>query len=972
MCAVKTTLSPLLFAFLATTVLFLANVSAQDGGSKGAIIIVSVEGDVKVKKVSSGELLPQDNVAAGKTIFDGHTVITGDASKAVLFLSNGTITTITEKSDLTFEQFTQEKFEKTDDKLSDLPAEPSNSTTKLKLAYGDMVFDVKKLNPGSSFDIGSPVGSAGIRGTAGGMNVQVDDQGSATGGVVMTNGSINFTDLAGNSIPVIQGQQLGAAVDANGNAAETQTADAPPEALAEVNETQQESAEQSSDVTVSDAGNAQEEANQAAQEESAGSQDEGGEDSEEDSGAPSGDSGVDSDEATQQNLEINEEVDELNEEAANTTESEPTSDTSGTETDLAKAISALDLPDNLRQLLESYSEDLQWKVVGEQSADARFILEMGASADEITRFYLHTSQTRTTLLALDEPSHAHSLIAHPLTSSEIQQALGYSNETRQVLLQESSANVQILLSMEFQESDLSTLLGYSQQLKDSLLATSDAQFIQTLIQSGYGESTQLSLLQDTRFTADLLLGQSLQESEIQQFYGYSPLTRTEIVTGIEPENISPLLAHSLDGADITSLVAFNFQTQESFIGEPTTRLQTLLSFNLTQTEASTLFGYSSSMRQSLADTDDGPLVKTLLGFQQSESELAVTLASYLADDEPVVEADPNDISDLLIATRANGNEEIVPKLYELGDGKITPELLATGQLGNDLLTDISIDGSLDSSRFFNAADAVDNVFYSEVGLLVDTWVIPGAQDRAAALGTLGQIVAGNKVTLLPGALDLDQQYQAGQTEFFITAAAALALSGDVDFTAAQKAAQDSLTLTLLTAQQFELAENSKISFTDGSLQLGSQDTTEFQNVSMEAGGDLTVSSLEDLLFQDVSLTVPAGDNIHLAAANELAVNGLQFSAQAKEIYMQATTIDLQNVFFPGGSTAHLQSRDGGIDGIYPTFPTGDPANLLGNRQVGRVNFIQNVGYDQTVINNRATFDQFKNQILITPLTTGGQ
>ena len=967
----KTALSPLLLAFLATFVICLGNVGAQDAGSKGAIIIVSVEGDVKVKKVASGELLPQDNVAAGKTIFDGHTVITGEASKAVLLLSNGTITTITEKSDLTFEQFTQEKFEKTDEKLAGLPAEPSNSTTKLKLAYGDMVFDVKKLNPGSSFDIGSPVGSAGIRGTAGGMNVQLDEQGSASGGVVMTNGSINFTDLAGNSVPVIQGQQLGASVDANGNAGETQTGDAPPDALAEVNETQQESAEQSSDVTVSDAGDAQEEANQAVQDEASGSQDEGDGDSEEESDTPSGDSGVDSDEATQQNLEINEEVDELNEEAANNSESDTTQETSGSESELTKAINALDLPDNLRQLLESYTEDTQWKVVGEQSADARFILEMGATEVEVTRFYLYPAETRTTLLGLDQPTHAHSLISHPLTSTEIQQALTYGTETRQTLLQESSANVQTLLAMEFQESDLSVLLGYSQQLKDSLLATSDAQFIQALIQTGYGESTQLSLLQDTRFVADTLLGQSLQESEVQQFYGYSPLTRTEIITGVEPDQISLLLAHSLEGNYITSLVSFNHPTQEDFIGEPTNRLQTLLSFNLTQTEASTLFGYSSSMRQSLADTNDGPLVKTLLGFQQSESELAVTLANYLADDEPVQEADPNEVSDLLIATRANGNEEIVPKLYELGDGKITPELLAVGQLGNDLLTDISIDGSLDTGRFFDAQDASYNIFYSEVGLLVDTWIIPGAQDRTTALGTLGQIVAGKKVTLLPGTLDLDQQYPGGQADFFITAASALALSGEVSFTAAQKAAQDSLNLTLLTAKQFELAENSKLSFTDGSLQLGSQASSEFKNVSMEAGGNLTVSSLEDLLFEDVSLVVPAGDNIHLAAANELAANGLQFSAQAKEIYMQATTIDLQNVFFPSGSTAYLQSRDGGIDGIYPTFPTGDPANLLGNRQVGRVNFIQNVGYDQTIINNRTTFDQFKNQILITPLNSVG-
>jgi hypothetical protein len=76
--------------------------------------------------------------------------------------------------------------------------------------------------------------------------------------------------------------------------------------------------------------------------------------------------------------------------------------------------------------------------------------------------------------------------------------------------------------------------------------------------------------------------------------------------------------------------------------------------------------------------------------------------------------------------------------------------------------------------------------------------------------------------------------------------------------------------------------------------------------------------------------------------------------------MQAITIDLRNIYFPGGSSVTLQSQFGGINGIYPTFGQDD-------RQVGRVNFIENVGYDKTTINNQAIFDQFQDRIRILPL-----
>ena len=71
------------------------------------------------------------------------------------------------------------------------------------------MFNVKKLNKGSSFDIDSPVGLAGIRGTDGQLSIQVDPgTGNFSGGVNMLSGSVAFTDPSGVSVPVPAGKAL--------------------------------------------------------------------------------------------------------------------------------------------------------------------------------------------------------------------------------------------------------------------------------------------------------------------------------------------------------------------------------------------------------------------------------------------------------------------------------------------------------------------------------------------------------------------------------------------------------------------------------------------------------------------------------------------------------------------------------------------------------------------------------------------
>ena len=92
-----------------------------------------------------------------------------------------------------------------------------------------------------------------------------------------------------------------------------------------------------------------------------------------------------------------------------------------------------------------------------------------------------------------------------------------------------------------------------------------------------------------------------------------------------------------------------------------------------------------------------------------------------------------------------------------------------------------------------------------------------------------------------------------------------------------------------------------------------------------------------------------GEKIQLYANERVLADGVNFKGNVDEIYMQARTVDLKNVTFPGGSEVILVSEYGGVEGKYPTFGAS-------NRAMGRVNFIDNVKYDVKTIDSKSAFD----------------
>ena len=129
---------------------------------EGALIMISKEGEVgffdadgtRMAEVKAGGLIPRT-----------YTIVTGANSQMVGLLSNGTLVTLVEKTKMRVKTFEQEPFDPKGKKLKDLEKEPSVSKVELELDIGSLIVSTKKLDKQSSFDINSPLGTAGIRGT---------------------------------------------------------------------------------------------------------------------------------------------------------------------------------------------------------------------------------------------------------------------------------------------------------------------------------------------------------------------------------------------------------------------------------------------------------------------------------------------------------------------------------------------------------------------------------------------------------------------------------------------------------------------------------------------------------------------------------------------------------------------------------------------------------------------------------------
>ena len=169
-------------ALLVAILSFTALLNAQDGNpadmKRGAIIITAVQGKAKIIKPGATE---GKNATKGTALQQGEKIITEKDSSVSLAFENGSVIQVEAESNFVVEEFLQAPWEVSEQALSEMKTEPSNSKLATYLEYGEVTSGVKKLKPGSSLTVSTPLGTAEIRGTDFKVGLQRDSKGGSKG-----------------------------------------------------------------------------------------------------------------------------------------------------------------------------------------------------------------------------------------------------------------------------------------------------------------------------------------------------------------------------------------------------------------------------------------------------------------------------------------------------------------------------------------------------------------------------------------------------------------------------------------------------------------------------------------------------------------------------------------------------------------------------------------------------------------------
>lgn len=190
-----------------------------------SVIVASIEGEVSSLNLIDDFKVNMSSSYVGKKISAKTILTTGKTGKVSLLFSNGTLITIKPGS-----RFYLRKYKQLEAVVEDLAPpgkleeEPTKSELSAHLDFGDLIVKAPKLKKGSSMNLSSPIGTAGIRGTMFQfMAVRNQVTGDIMGGINLVSGDIEFTDTDGNTVTILSGQSIQLATSKLGESVASQT-----------------------------------------------------------------------------------------------------------------------------------------------------------------------------------------------------------------------------------------------------------------------------------------------------------------------------------------------------------------------------------------------------------------------------------------------------------------------------------------------------------------------------------------------------------------------------------------------------------------------------------------------------------------------------------------------------------------------------------------------------------------------------
>lgn len=481
-------------SFLLFLLTFLGSILNAQQSGKGAVIVADYKDPVRFLD-QEGQLIDFGNELRGSVITEGQTAQVGIGGKLVLLFSNGTITTLQSQTKMKVGVFEQVSFDAGDKKVSDLEGEPSESKVVIDLDWGSLVVKTKKLDKKSSFDINSPIGTAGIRGTEfqmsqnPGTGVQLD----------VTESTVAFTPPGGVPTPVSQGNGL----DVSSSGVSTPRP-VNPAVAQNIGATNQAATQSTNDISLGTVSEAMSEA--TATVEDAGS---GGSESTEDGSSDSSDSGESSDGQSESKS-----TEQKNSDSGGGKGNDSSSSGNKGSSRMQNNQSSSNIQS---QALENNSEVKEVRKTGRVSPYSRTLSKYGLSTKQTNRFNLFPPQLQSRLMSLGVDNLKRVLNINDFQINQAYSLFGYTSGVQKLILGLEDKALVSLLNQKISESVLVDTLNQENMVASSstLVPGENAIPVQDASLLALGEKLKQSGNSDLLDELKVLSGGSMSEEWIR-------------------------------------------------------------------------------------------------------------------------------------------------------------------------------------------------------------------------------------------------------------------------------------------------------------------------------------------------------------------------------------------------------------------------------------------------------------------------
>ena len=388
--------------------------------------------------------------------------------------------------------------------------------------------------------------------------------------------------------------------------------------------------------------------------------------------------------------------------------------------------------------------------------------------------------------------------------------------------------------------------------------------------------------------------------------------------------------------------------REEIVKESPQVVRRLLSMNDFEGDNSELFyGHDQATRELLLTMKDDILIRlldpdvdpVLLKESLQKINRGVVRPENIPDLEPdlVTNARAIALGDKL---KDGGRSDLMEELLEMSGGILDDQWLGIGEVAEVLTRNLELEDFAEMESF-SREEVFGNPFFPDIANVYDQLELDALVHGA------DKVMGADQLIVRENARAFGSHFSQGVKEVVLFAQSTMDFQGDFSWETEQ---EDGVRLVLMSAGGMKIKEGATLQSATSDLVLATRENLLLNQVDLDGSREVTIRGMRDVTLNEVK--IGASELAKIKARRDLNVDGLGFKRDVSRIIMEATTIRLRNVDFPGASKVRLNSLKGPLDGRYPNFGTSIPAV----QQIGRVNFIQNVKSGGNLLHDRPSFD----------------